>query len=59
MSLFRPNLNDFLSEFSRNDKELKDLDESDTKSTECSGNLRNFRKISENFDKDIFFVIRA
>ena len=30
---------------SRNDKELKDLDESDRKSTVFSGNLWNFRKI--------------
>ena len=39
---------------SRNDKELKDLDESDTKSTVFSGNLRNVREISQNFDYFIF-----
>ena len=43
---------------SRNDKELKDLDESDRKSTVFSGNLRNFREISENFDGLFDFPIK-
>ena len=43
---------------SRNDKELKDLGESDTKSTVFSGHLRNFRKMSENFDGLFYFSIK-
>ena len=36
---------------SRNENDFKDFDESDTKSTVFSGNLRNFREISHNFDE--------
>ena len=65
MSFFRPNLDVFVG-ISRNDEELKDLDESDTKSTVFSGNLRNCRKTSENFngllsilfsDEDFFLLL--
>ena len=45
---------------SRNDKELKYLDESDTKSTVFSGNdgyLRNFQEMSENFNGLFHFPI--
>ena len=62
MSLFRPNLNDFLSEFREmileTYKEFKDVDESDRKSTVFSGNPRIFWKNSENFDRvlRVFYV---
>ena len=41
----------------RNDEEFEDLAESDTKSTRSvfSGNLRNSRELSENFDGLFYF----
>jgi hypothetical protein len=42
---------------SRNDKEFKDFDESDTKSTVSSGNLRKFLEILQTFDGLFYFPI--